>query len=149
MIFSIAREENTHLSFSFTLSDDLMFRSLCQQITHLRIDVELVEDTEAKFQSKTFALIFSSCPRLLDLEFDQYIVDFFSVDSSFCLFHSTFHSATLTRLKVTVGSFIDCLLLLDGRCESLSTLIIHVNDIFDPVIDIGSKASPPSRSSQC
>jgi hypothetical protein len=118
-------------------------------ITHLRIDVELVEDVEDRFQSQTFALILSSCSKLLELEFVQYIWDFFWMKSSFCFFLNAFQSGTLTRLTLTVGGFVDCLLLLDGRCESLSTLIIHMNDVSHPVMDIGSKASPTSRSSQC
>ena len=118
-------------------------------MTHLRIDVELVVDVEESFQLQTFALILSSCPKLFELEFAQYIVEFISVKSSFSFLRSAFQSATLTSLKLTVGGFIDCLLLLDGRCESLSTLIIHVNDIYDPLIDIGHRVSPTSRSSQC
>ena len=149
LIFSIAREENTHIAFSFALSDDLIFRSLCKQITHLRIDVELTDGVEDIFPWQTFALILSSCPTLLELEFAQYIWGFCAVKTRICFLFNTFQSATLTRLKLTVGGFIDCLLLLDGRCESLSTLIIHVEDIYDPLIDIGSKASAHSRSSQC
>ena len=124
------------------------FRSLCQQITHLRIDLELVEKIEERLQPLTFALILSSCPKLAELEFVQYIWEFWCAKSSFSFLLNAFQSATLTRLKITVTGFVDCLLLLDGRCESLSTLIIHVNDIYDPVMDIGSKASPTSRSSQ-
>ena len=149
LIFSIAREEKTLLSFYFALPDDLIFHSLCKQITHLRIDVELVEDVEDRFQSQTFALILSSCSKLLELEFVQYIWDFCWVKNSFCFFLNAFQSGTLTRLTLTVDGFVDCLLLLDGRCESLWTLIIHVNDVSHPVMDIGSKASPTSRSSQC
>ena len=149
MIFSVSREEKTLLSFLFALADDLSFRSLCKQITHLRIDVELAEDYEEQLLSQTFALILSSCPKLLELEFVQYISEFHWVKDSFCFFRSAFQSATLTRLKLTVGAFVDCLFLLDGRCESLSTLIIHVKDIFDPVLDIGRKASPNSRCFQC
>ena len=149
MIFSIAREENTHLSFSFVLTDDLTFRSLCNQITHLRIDVELVDELKDRLQWETFALILSSCPKLLELEFVQYIWEFCSVNSSFSFLFNAFQSATLTHLKLAVSGFVDCLLLLDGRCESLSTLIIHVNDIYDPVMDIGSKASLTNLCSQC
>ena len=60
LIFSISREEKTLLSFLFAVADDLIFRSLCKQITHLRIDVELVEVYEEKLVSQTFALILSS-----------------------------------------------------------------------------------------
>jgi len=50
-------------------------------------------------------------------------------------------SSTLIQLKIKVTNFADCLYLLDGRLDSLSTLIIYVGEIFDPRKDIGSKVS--------
>jgi hypothetical protein len=50
-------------------------------------------------------------------------------------------ASTLIKLKIKVTNFADCLYLLDGRLDSLSTLIIYVGKIFDPRKDIGSKVS--------
>ncbi len=38
-------------------------------------------------------------------------------------------SSTLSTLKINVETFDDCLYLLDGRLDCLSTLIIHVQTI--------------------
>jgi hypothetical protein len=50
-------------------------------------------------------------------------------------------SSTLIKLKINVPHFTDCLYLLDGRLESLSTLIINVLNVFDPIEDRGSGVS--------
>ncbi|CAF3627492.1 unnamed protein product [Rotaria socialis] len=53
---------------------------------------------------------------------------------------STSHmSSTLIRLKINVASLVDCLYLLDGRLDSLSTLVINVGQILDPILDVGSR----------
>jgi hypothetical protein len=44
-------------------------------------------------------------------------------------------SSTLIKLKINVATFFDCLYMLDGRLDFLSTLIINVRDIFGPRID--------------
>jgi hypothetical protein len=49
-------------------------------------------------------------------------------------------SSTLVKLKINVTNFADCLFLLDGRLESLSTLIINVNQIFE-MPDLGGTVS--------
>jgi hypothetical protein len=50
-------------------------------------------------------------------------------------------SSTLMKLKIYVDNFVDCLLLLDGRLDCLSTLIIKVSQIFEPAVDIGGRVS--------
>jgi hypothetical protein len=50
-------------------------------------------------------------------------------------------SSTLTKVKINVPTFIDCLFLLDGRLDSLSTLIINVLSIFDPAISMDRAVS--------
>ena len=45
------------------------------------------------------------------------------------------------KLKINVPSFVDCLVLLDGHLESLSTLIITVQQIFDLVPPIEGEVS--------
>jgi hypothetical protein len=45
------------------------------------------------------------------------------------------------KLKINVASFADCLLLLDGRLDYLSTLIINVDQIFPVGLNIGGIVS--------
>ncbi|CAF1211818.1 unnamed protein product [Rotaria sordida] len=42
---------------------------------------------------------------------------------------TTFFSSTLNKLCIRVGSFEDCLALLDGRLKKLTTLIVVINDM--------------------
>jgi hypothetical protein len=50
-------------------------------------------------------------------------------------------SSTLIKLKINVETFADCLYLLDGPLICLSTLIINVSSIFDPLLDIDPTVS--------
>jgi hypothetical protein len=50
-------------------------------------------------------------------------------------------STTLTKLKINVEAFGDCLYLLDGRFTSLSTLLIHVQDITSAISIINNTVS--------
>lgn len=50
-------------------------------------------------------------------------------------------SSTLVKLKINVATFPDCLILLDGRLESLSTLIINVSSTRHPIIDVDRAVS--------
>jgi hypothetical protein len=59
----------------------------------------------------------------------------------FDLPRETYMSSTLINLNINVTTFVDCLSLLDGRLDSLSTLIINVEHIFYPFKDIGSRVS--------
>ena len=43
-------------------------------------------------------------------------------------------SSTLIKLKINVATFRDCLILLDGRLESLSTFIVNVSSIRNAII---------------
>lgn len=94
-----------------------------------------------KILSQTFASILSLCDQLHELEFKEYISETMSFIPQLNFFKINFLSTTLTKLKLTVACYYDCLYLLDGRLESLSVLIINVGDIFDPVLDIGHKVT--------
>ena len=50
-------------------------------------------------------------------------------------------SSTLIKLKINVATLTDCLYLLDGRLDCLSTLIINVSHIFHPIEDIDPTVS--------
>jgi len=78
-----------------------------------------------------FALILSIDKHLCDLTFSQYSINkklfipIFNLPTTSCV------SSTLTKLTINVNSFDDCLYLLDGRLEYLSTLIIDIATITD------------------
>jgi hypothetical protein len=42
-------------------------------------------------------------------------------------------SSTLTKLKINLKTFTECLFLLNGNLECLTTLIVHVQLIYYPV----------------
>ena len=77
--------------------------------------------------AKIFSLILSLCKRLTILN----ISDIFP--ESKCPFvisylqTETWIYSNLIKLKIHVSCFNDCLYLLDGPLDSLSTLIVHVN----------------------
>jgi hypothetical protein len=76
-----------------------------------------------------FASILSLCEKLTVLNFD----DIFPIETypaPILLLPANFTSSTLIKLKINVAGFSDCLRLLDGRLDSLSTLIINVSDYF-------------------
>jgi hypothetical protein len=77
--------------------------------------------------SDIFALILSLCKRLIKLNFSQ-----LSHRLTLCTFElssTNCKSSTLTVLKMNVVTFDDCLYLLDGRFNCLSSLIINVKSI--------------------
>ncbi len=101
-----------------------------QQIQHLNIDVSYDPKSEgSKILSSIFALILSICQRLINLNFCQLFHDRKSLISIYQFPSTSCTSSTLTKLKVNVATFNDCLYLLDGRLKYLSTLIIDVKKI--------------------
>ena len=61
--------------------------------------------------------------------------------------HRTCTSSTLTKLNVSVHSFDDCLYLLDGQFECLSTLIIEIAGAIDSMSNRENKVCRnPMRS---
>jgi hypothetical protein len=116
-------------SDSSTWEGDAVLRALTQQITHLTIDIRQMTTHERSSEnlSNIFALILSLFKRLTDLDFcdfNRYCPSIlFNLPSTSCM------SSTLTTLKMNVKNFDDCLYLLDGRLDSLLTLIIRVDCI--------------------
>ncbi len=110
--------------------NSILHNLLTQQIQHLNIDVSYdPKSNGSKILSSIFALILSTCQRLINLNFCQL---FYDRKSPICIYNfpsTSCTSSTLTKLKVNVATFYDCLYLLDGRLELLSTLIIHVKQI--------------------
>jgi hypothetical protein len=122
--------------------DNLILRDLLnKQITHLNFDIKKPAEYCSKTVSKILVLILSLCEKLTDLNFGDMFLTRKCLTGAFNLRSENIMSSTLIKLKINVSNFLDCLFLLDGRFESLSTLIINVADIFDPVIDIGGRVS--------
>ncbi|CAF3359078.1 unnamed protein product [Rotaria sp. Silwood2] len=107
---------------------------LAQQITNLTIDIENTPPIkEYTVLSDIFALILSLCKRLTDLNFCQFY-HYRSLPICIC-YDATltrYVSSTLAKLQISVLGFDNCLYLLDGRFDCLSTLIIHVHKILTP-----------------
>ncbi len=114
---------------------------LTKQITHLSIDIKEPIDLVSKTVPKIFGLILSLCKRLSVLNFCNVFLTRNWPTSVFELPPESYMSSTLIKLNVNVTTFADCLYLLDGRFDSLSTLIINVGHIFNPIKDIGSRVS--------
>ena len=122
--------------------DDLILRDLlCKQITRLNIDITPTANLCSENFGKNLALILSLCGRLTDLNFCDMFVTRKCWIFIFPVTSTDYISSTLVKLKINVATFIDCLFLLDGRLDSLSTLIINVSSIFDPTFDIGQAVS--------
>jgi len=83
-----------------------------------------------------FVLISSLCKKLSVLNFCDMFSTRTYVTPVFFLHATTYMSSSLIKLKINVSCYADCLYLLDGRFDSLSTLIINVSDIFEPAINI-------------
>ena len=95
----------------------------------------------SKTVSNIFALILSLCKKLIDLNFcDMFFTRKYSISVS-DLSATSYISSTLTKLKINVATFNDCLYLLDGRFDCLSTLIINVLNIYYPISDIDKTVS--------
>ncbi|CAF1040738.1 unnamed protein product [Rotaria magnacalcarata] len=114
--------------FNYLTNNTILRKLLNEQITCLTIDVKN-KPTEPFSETLwvTFTLILSLCKELNKLSFCQ-----FDNRSTFCTFDlssTNFKSSTLTELKINVETFDDCLSLLDGRFNCLSTLIINIEII--------------------
>ncbi|CAF1301761.1 unnamed protein product [Rotaria sordida] len=116
--------------FQYLKGDSILRNLLSEQITDLNIDIQYDIIAQSTISlSEKFALILSLSKRLISLNFCQLFyyrtlsVWFVTRPSKICM------SSTLTKLKVEVKTFRDCLYLLDGRLDCLSTLIINVRYI--------------------
>jgi hypothetical protein len=78
-----------------------------------------------------FEMILSIGKHLCDLNFRRHLFNEDLLVSIFNLPTASCVSSTLTKLTINVNSFDDCLYLLDGRLECLSTLIIDITKITD------------------
>ncbi|CAF1086880.1 unnamed protein product [Rotaria sordida] len=111
---------------------------LTNQITHLNIDIldQVTTELNNENESNIFTLILSIGKCVTDLTFSQWLcckhtwISIFHLPSTSCV------SSTLTKLNINVNTFDDCLYLLDGHLDSLSTIIINIRKISPPLLDI-------------
>ena len=129
----------------FLIKGDSILRDLlAKQITHVNIDIKAIRVEDWRIVAEIFQLILSLCERLIDLNFCNMFLENKCSTSVHLLPDGERMSSTLRKLKINVESFVDCLYLLDGRLDCLSTLIIHVNEIFDPIADTDERVSRSS-----
>ncbi len=128
--------------FFISIKDDLILRDiLTKQITHLNIDIKKIKEPHSDTGSKIFALILSLCKKLIFLNFcDMFPTRVYSVPL-FYLQQKNCMPSSLTKLKIKVSILTDCLYLLDGPLVCLSTLIINVSQIFQPLPHIDPTVS--------
>ncbi|CAF3733526.1 unnamed protein product, partial [Rotaria sordida] len=120
----------------------ILRKLLNEQITHLQIDVKDTTGSPPLPEnlSTMFVFILSLCKQLIKLDFCQ-----FDHRSTFCTFDLSTNckSSTLTTLKIDVETFDDCLYLLDGRFNCLSTMIVHVGEITHTLATIDNTKKLP------
>ena len=93
---------------------------------------------------KNLAILLSLCERLTVLNFcDVFLTRKCSIFLS-PAGPTDYISSTLVKLKINVATFRDCLILLDGRLESLSTLIVNVSSIRNAIINVDRSVSRTS-----
>ncbi|CAF4058780.1 unnamed protein product, partial [Rotaria sp. Silwood1] len=129
--------------FQYLTGDSILHHLLTQQITDLNIDVSYeLESKSSLILSSIFVLILSKCQRLINLNFCQLFSDrkipicIYEFPSTSCI------SSTLTKLKINVEKFDDCLYLI-RNLKYLSTLIIDVKEILLSSSDRNNKEKLP------
>jgi len=120
---------------------------LSKQITHLNIDIKNANRESIKITSKIFVLILSLCKKLIDLNFCDLFFERKHWNSLSHLTETSLMSSTLTKLKISLQTFTECLFLLDANFESLTTLIVHVELIYYSIRHINNTVCIQFRSS--
>ncbi|CAF0738190.1 unnamed protein product [Rotaria sordida] len=127
------------------LRDDTKLRCLLtNQITHVNIKmIDKKPTVRDENESNLFALILSRSKRLTDLTYSQWFCSGNSLISMYNLPSTSCVCSTLTKLNIDVNHFDDCLYFLDGRFDSLSTLIIYIETISSPLSNIDNTRQLP------
>ncbi|CAF1043060.1 unnamed protein product [Adineta ricciae] len=124
-------------------TDDLVLRDLTERVTNLNVDIKKPIEKFSKTVPKIFASIISLCKGLTDLNFCYMFPTGQCELFIYAIPRKSNISSSLTTLKINVKTFIDCVYILDGRFECLSTFIVKVKEIFDIQLDIrGGKPLP-------
>ena len=108
-----------------------LIRLLHEQVTHLqiRVDDQIKETDSVDEDSSVFESALSLCHGLIDFTYAHWITDDTPTYSTLCPTPTSVSYPTLTKLNIRVYSFNECLRVLDGRFESLSTFSVYVTRI--------------------
>lgn len=129
---------------SYPVDDGILRDLLSKQITHLNIDITQVTELCSEMFEENLAILLSLCERLTVLNFcDVFLIRKCSIFLS-PAGPTDYISSTLVKLKINVATFRDCLILLDGRLESLSTFIVNVSSIRNAIINVERSVSRTS-----
>lgn len=122
---------NQYFSLLFiSIEDDLIVRGLLmKQIQHLNIDVKEQFPSLSNIGIKIFRLISSLCKKLTTCNFGDVYLPHKCVIPACRLSYEDPILSNLVQLKINLEWLPDCIYFLDGRFESLSTVIIHVTNI--------------------
>ncbi|CAF4044107.1 unnamed protein product, partial [Rotaria sordida] len=112
------------------VNDSILRDLLSKQITHLNIDIKNGNRVSFEITSKIFVLILSLCKNLIDLNFCDLFFERKHWNHISDLTETSLTSSTLTKLKINLETFTECLFLLNGNLECLTTLILHVELIY-------------------
>ncbi|CAF1429806.1 unnamed protein product [Adineta steineri] len=126
------------------LTDDSILRDLLsKQITHLNIDIQNAYRESTIITRKIFVLILSLCEKLIELNFCDLFFERKHWNRICLLTATTLTSSTLTKLKINLTAFSECLFLVNEDFECLTTLIVHVDLIYYPILDIDNTKKIP------
>lgn len=114
----------------FSIEDDLIVRDLLmKQIQHLNIDVKEEFPSLSIIGRKIFRLISSLCKKLITCNFGDVYLPHKCVIPACRFSYEDSILSNLVQLKINLETLSDCISFLDGRFESLSTIILHVSDV--------------------
>ncbi|CAM4777925.1 unnamed protein product, partial [Rotaria magnacalcarata] len=127
------------------LDNAVIHRLMTEQITclHIQVSDEVTSNFPVENHSNIFSLILFMCKNLNDLTFSHWFIGLGLTFFIYKLSSTSCVSSTLTKLRIHVNTFDDCLFLLDGRLESLSTLIINIVEIFNTSATIDNTKKLP------
>ena len=129
------------LLYILTPADIILRNLLNKQVTHLNIDIIKTTEMCSRTFQQIFASILSLCEGLVDLNFcDVFPAQTHSI-MLYGLSQESYMSSTLTKLKIHLATFYDCLYLLNAHLNCLSTLILTVGVIRDIGMDLDERVS--------
>ncbi|CAF4129116.1 unnamed protein product [Rotaria sordida] len=111
-------------------NNDTLYHLLSKQITHLTVNIYSKKEEISNGKKRNMLpLILFIGHKLSDLTFLQEMQTKYITISYLNTSHIKCLSSTVTKLRVNVNTFDDCLYLLNGSIKSLSTLIIRIYKI--------------------
>ena len=96
---------------------------------HIRVDDQIKGADSVDEDSSVFESALSLCGGLIDFTYDHWVTNCSPTYPTIFPLPSSRTNHTLTNLNIRVYSFDECLRLLDGRFDSLSTYSVYVTRI--------------------